>query len=77
MFKDCKTGGYHIEGSKASVPRLTSLVLLIAIAYTFSTLKGKAILTKGQKEYMNRLRKCSSRAFVATVVPILVLLCNF
>jgi len=56
MFKDCKTGGYHLEGSKASVQRLTSLVLLIAIAYTFSTLKGKAILTKGQKEYMNRLR---------------------
>jgi hypothetical protein len=26
MFKDCKTGGYHLEGSKASVPRLTSLV---------------------------------------------------
>jgi len=21
MFKDCKTGGYHLEGSKASVPR--------------------------------------------------------
>jgi len=56
MFKDCKTGGYHLEGSKASVQRLTSLVLLIAIAYTFSTLKGQSILNQGQKEYMNRLR---------------------
>lgn len=57
MFKDCKTGGYNLEGSKASIERLTRLVLLIAIAYTYSTLKGKMIKVKGQKEYMGRLRK--------------------
>jgi hypothetical protein len=56
MFKDCKTGGYHLEGSQALVQRLTSLVLLIAIAYTFSTLKGQSILNQGQKEYISRLR---------------------
>ncbi|MGH2413283.1 MAG: IS4 family transposase, partial [Microcystaceae cyanobacterium] len=43
MFKDCKTGGYNLEGSKAAIERLTRLVLLIAIAYTCSTLKGKVI----------------------------------
>jgi hypothetical protein len=32
MFKDCKTGGYNLEWSKASIERLTRLVLLIAIA---------------------------------------------
>jgi hypothetical protein len=32
MFKDCKSGGYNLEGSKASVERLTNLILLIAIA---------------------------------------------
>ena len=32
MFKDCKTGGYNSEGAKASIERLTRLVLLIAIA---------------------------------------------
>jgi len=37
--------------------RLTNLVLLIAIAYTFSTLKGQSLLRKGQKEYVSRLRK--------------------
>jgi hypothetical protein len=57
MFKDCKTGGYHLEGSKASIQRLTSFVLLIAIAYTFSTLKGQSILNQGQKEYITRFRK--------------------
>lgn len=56
MFKDCKSGGYNLEGSKASIERLTRLVLLIAIAYTFSTLKGQAIKTKGQQKYIGRLR---------------------
>lgn len=56
MFKDCKTEGYNLEGSKASIERLTRLVLLIAIAYTSSTLKGKIIKVKGQKEYISRLR---------------------
>ncbi|MFP4300313.1 MAG: IS4 family transposase [Spirulinaceae cyanobacterium] len=32
MFKDCKSGGYNLEGSHASLERLTRLVLLIAIA---------------------------------------------
>ncbi|HEY9739953.1 MAG TPA: hypothetical protein V6C90_05635, partial [Coleofasciculaceae cyanobacterium] len=31
MFKDCKSGGYNLEESKACVERLTNLVLLIAI----------------------------------------------
>ena len=57
MFKDCKSGGYNLEGSSASIQRLTNLVLLIAIAYTFSTLKGQSLLRKGQKEYVGRLRK--------------------
>jgi hypothetical protein len=57
MFKDCKSGGYNLEWSKASTSRLTRLVLLIAIAYTSSTLKGKVIKTKGQQRYIGRLRK--------------------
>ena len=37
MFKDCKSGGYNLEGSRASTQRLTNLVLLIAIfLYCFS-----------------------------------------
>jgi hypothetical protein len=57
MFKDCKTGGYNLEGSSASIERLTRLVLLIAIAYTHSTLKGQSIRVKGQYEYIGRKRK--------------------
>lgn len=61
MFKDCKTGGYNLEGSKASSERLTFLVLLIAIAYTSSTLKGKLIKASGQEKYIGRLRKIKQR----------------
>ena len=40
MFRDCKSGGYNLEDSKASVERLTSLVLLIALAYRSSVTLG-------------------------------------
>ncbi|NEP04756.1 MAG: hypothetical protein F6K25_03960 [Okeania sp. SIO2G4] len=33
MFKDCKTGGYNLEGSRANTQRITNLILLVAIAY--------------------------------------------
>jgi fumarate reductase subunit C len=57
MFKDCKSGGYNLASSKASTEPLTRLVLLIAIAYSFSTLKGKAIKSIGQQKYIGRLRE--------------------
>ena len=47
MFRDYKSGGYNLEGSKANIHRLTNLILLIAIAYTSSALKGKSIKNKG------------------------------
>ena len=31
MFRDCKSGGYNLEGSQANPQRLTNLILLIAI----------------------------------------------
>ena len=57
MFKDCKTGGYNLEGSHASDKRLSSLLLLMAIAYTHSTFKGLSIRFAGQAEYIGRHRK--------------------
>jgi hypothetical protein len=54
MFRDCKLGGYHLEGSKASTPRLTSLVLLIAIAYTQSSLQGNKYRSTSTSKYIGR-----------------------
>ena len=55
MFKDCKTGGYNLEGSKANQQRLTNLILLIAISYTQSSIKGQLIKNKGYQKYISRL----------------------
>lgn len=61
MFKDCKTGGYNLEGSKANIERLTSLILLIAIAYTSTSLKGKTFKQTHQAKYIARLTENSKR----------------
>ena len=57
MFKDCKTGGYNLEGSKANNQRQNSLMLLIAIAYTCTALKGKVFRKKHQAKYIARLQE--------------------
>jgi hypothetical protein len=62
MFKDCKTGGYNLEGSKANSERLTRLVLLIAIAYTSVVLRGTSINKKGQQKYIARLKEAKRKA---------------
>ncbi len=56
MFRDCKSGGYNLEGSHALAQRLTNLILLIAIAYTASCLTGLKIRNTGLTEYINRLK---------------------
>ncbi len=57
MFKDCKSGGYNLEGSKASTERLTRLVLVIAIAYTCAALQGQRVKRLGIQKYVNRLKE--------------------
>jgi hypothetical protein len=55
MFKDCKTGGYNLERSHANNQRLSSLILLIAIAYSCAVIQGKKIKTIGVQKYVGRL----------------------
>ena len=43
MFRDCKIGGYNMEGTKVSDQRLIVLILLITIAYSTATMQGKKI----------------------------------
>ena len=62
MFKDCKTGGYNLEGSQANTQRLTNLILLIALAYTTSVLKGKSIKNSGHQKYIARLTETQRAA---------------
>ena len=62
MFKDCKTGGYNLEETKANDHRLTNLILLIAIAYTISALKGKSIKNNGIQKYISRLDEAKRKS---------------
>ena len=57
MFKDCKTGGYNLESKKVSQKRLESLILLMAIAYTWSELKSQNLKAMEQRKYICHLKK--------------------
>jgi hypothetical protein len=54
MFKDCKTGGYNLEGSQASPDKLMVLMILIALAMTSAWLQGKKTKLQGQEKYVGR-----------------------
>lgn len=54
MFKDCKTGGYNLEGCQASPEKLIALMILIAIAMTSAWLRGKRTQLQGQEKYVCR-----------------------
>ena len=55
MFKDCKSGGYNLEGCHACESRLLGLVLIIAITYSCAFLQGRRIKNIGLQKYINRL----------------------
>lgn len=54
MFRDCKTGGYNLEGSNASPDRLVRLILLIAISLTSAWLQGQRTQLQRQQSYVCR-----------------------
>jgi hypothetical protein len=57
MFKDCKTGGYNIEKSKVSESRFLALVLLIAIAYSLTIIRGQQMNIEPRRIYICRLKE--------------------
>ncbi|NEO02286.1 MAG: IS4 family transposase [Moorea sp. SIO3I7] len=56
LFKDCKTGGYHLEDTKVNETRFLALVLLMAIAYSLATNQGQSIKTLGVEIYVGRIK---------------------
>ena len=57
MFKDCKTGGYHLEDNKVNETRFLALVLLVAIAYSLATIHGQWIKKLGIDIYAGRVNE--------------------
>lgn len=54
MFRDFKLGGYNLENTQVKNERLISLIILISLAYSFSTFVGEKIKNKGVAEYIVR-----------------------
>ncbi|WP_202220517.1 hypothetical protein [Okeania sp. KiyG1] len=58
MFKDYKSGGYHLEAAKANQTRLNNLILLIAISYTINSFQGQKSRIKVFKNiYQESMKK--------------------
>lgn len=57
MFRDLKKGGYNLEDTNVSGDRLIVLILLIAIAYTSTTIQGQQIKRKGIQKYIGRVKE--------------------
>jgi hypothetical protein len=53
-FRDCKSGGYNLEDSKANPDRLVRLILLIAISLTSAWLHGQRTQLQRQQPYVCR-----------------------
>ncbi len=54
MFRDCKSGGYNLEGSGLRGDRLIKMILLMAIAYTWAIFQGTKIHTLQVQKYVSR-----------------------
>ena len=57
MFKDCKTGGYNLEGSQGTPDKLVRIILLIAIAMTSAWVQGGKIRNLGKSPYICRSKE--------------------
>jgi hypothetical protein len=57
LFKDCKSGGYHLEDTQVNEPRFLALVLLIAIAYSLATMQGQWMKDLGIDIYAGRFKE--------------------
>lgn len=57
MFRDFKSGGYHLEATNVSGERLISLILILAFAYSMATFKGQKIKQIGRQKYVGRVKE--------------------
>ena len=53
MFRDCKTGGYNLEGSGLKGDRLIKIILLMALVYSSAIFQGTEIKKKQVQKYNN------------------------
>lgn len=57
MFRDCKTGGYNLEGTGLIEDRLIKMILLMTIAYSRDIIEGTIVKRKHLQKYVSRLKE--------------------
>ena len=57
MFRDCKTGGYNLEGTSLKENRLINIILLVTLAYSSAVFQGTEIQKKQVQKYVSRQKK--------------------
>lgn len=54
MLRDCKSGGYHLEGTGLKGNRLIALLLVLTLAYGAATFVGQKLRQRGVAHYIAR-----------------------
>ena len=61
MFRDCKTGGYDLEGTSLKGDRLINMILLMTLAYSSGIFQGSEIRKKQVQKYVSRRKEPKKR----------------
>jgi hypothetical protein len=61
MFRDCKTGGYDLEGTSLKGNRLINIILLMTIAYSLAIFEGTELQKKQVGKYVCRRQEPQKR----------------
>jgi hypothetical protein len=71
LFRDWKSGGYDLEKTQLSGTRLLGLLLLLTIAYSHTSLQGRAIKEMGIQKYIGRrLKRAAPRSVTAIFISV-------
>jgi hypothetical protein len=61
MFRDCKTGGYDLEGTSLKGDRLINMILLMTLAYSSAIFQGTELKKKQVQKYVSRRKEPKKR----------------
>jgi hypothetical protein len=61
MFRDCKTGGYDLEGTSLKGNRLINMILLMTLAYLEAIFQGTELRKKQVQKYICRRKEPKKR----------------
>ena len=61
MFRDCKKGGYDLEGTSLNGNRLINMILLMTLAYSSAIFQGTELRKKQVQKYVSRRKEAKKK----------------